>query len=346
MGDYKLELDDKLLNIINLNSKYRNIASELIVRLSLDVDVLEMKEIVKKLVEEYKYSEEEILNGKVNKTIKLLLVKERMAHYAENMSEEQLNALINNTKKRSIEKAPKTPLKTKKRKNLTKPFAFALAGVLIISGSIHIKNTIQDAMLENDVSDNLGMLASNIGEEDYEHKRSILQQNKYMAGLDAEGFPIVAYDFHNIANDIIKICEQDPSLFDITLCDIYFDMQNRLENIDDLLRELKNQLSNNDNLQNVYTRIKDVDVFLEYLLNLGLISSQDDLYNELLSDIGEYKLARGEGNVTYNLLSTESQKRIDKLIDLYREQKSRYNEMYGNRLENLVKEQGEDYGRN
>ena len=93
--------------------------------------------------------------------------------------------------------------------------------------------------------------------------------------------------------------------------------------MDKILKELKDISSEDPSLSAVYDRIKDCEVFLDFLIKTGKINPEDKEYVTLLNDIEQYRLFKREGKY-FSELDKEIQKRITKLMERYEEDMNFY----------------------
>ncbi len=234
-----------------------------------------------------------------------------------------------------------TKLRTTKKKvnkvNVKKMMASLLLVASISAVAVKGINKLNVKLLDDDISGKLGMLATNI-EEDYEHKKTIVEQNTYVANYgDGRTAATEAYDNNGIARDIIDICIKDPKLFDIVVNDVYFDMQyNRLSNMDSVFSYLRDYFSKEDAFKDLYAEIEDCEVFLEYLVKKGYTNPTDKDYYSLLQDIEIYKGLKDTQIVPFNSLDKNGQARVQKLVDNYRNSKANLNNKYRSTINNLI----------
>lgn len=327
--------EEEIMKIIYQNKDYQEIANYIISNFSIKLEINEALALAEKLVKEFDCKKEQILNGYEDKRIKHFLFLKSVRR--DSVAEER-------------EERKKVQLKTKKKQKNKKIIELSLASAIIISGTFYLgKNLvgkIKEKSLDNKVEDYIAVLSSTPYTEDYNKKISIVEQNKYVVDRNYDtGDAIIAYHYDDLAADILDICKKDPELFDIVINEVYFDLENRLENMDTLFGYLQRYTSKEEDLQSIYIKIKDCDVFLDYLITRGLVPTNSEDYNLLLNDINNYKNLKSNNNVAFSGLDKDAKKRIEDLIEKYKEQKKLLNTLYSGRLENLVDEQGEIYGR-
>lgn len=313
--------DHKMIKIVNENAEMYRIA-EYIVSKHDGIFIDDAREYAKYLVKTAGFTKNEILSGKADKSI---------SNWVRGM------ILAKNSVFQQDETPQETPLKTKKEKisptNYKKRVIIFVAGVAVvtyivvnlITGAVSIiKESVEQSRLETSVSQSIGMLASAPGNDAYEHKMNIISQNAYPVpgSFNSDGSQVIAYRNEDIAADIIKVCSHNPDLFDLCVQDAYFNMSdNRLVNMDEVLRWLKSYSEDKEDLAYIHDQVKDCDIFIEYLVREGFISPNDESYPLLEQAIHEYKSLR-EYNSPFSALSKEHQKVIENLIDEYEENKS------------------------
>lgn len=339
------QITTEMIKLVNENAEMYRIA-EYIVSKYEGIDINDAREFAQYLTRTLELSKSEIISGKADKTI-FKWVKGRM--------------LVKNSVLQKGEEITETPLKTKKETinptNFKKRIVmFVAASVIVVyivvnllTGAItYVTDSIENHKLENNVSQSIGMLASQVGNDAYEYKMNIVAQNTYVVPgqFNSDGSPVTAYRNEDIASDIIKVCSHDPELFDICVQNAYFNMgKNRLGNMDKVISWLKVYAEDKEELSYIYDQIKDCDIFVEYLVKEGFISPNDEDYPLLDKAIQEYK-SLGDHKSPFTSLSKEYQKVIQKLIDEYEKNKSVTYPLYEERLKELVELDRKGGGRN
>ena len=203
----------------------------------------------------------------------------------------------------------------------------ACATIVTSFASIH-KKMIRDD-IDYKTSIYIGMLASELGSEDYEHKRNLVSQNTY--NIDNT----VSYNTANIAKDIMSVCENDDSLFDLCLFDVYFNLNyDRLANMDGIFYGLKVEMKSLDENNPLHTKLNDYKSFLEYAFNTAVsngyleVGSKD--YKEILNAVNNYH------QYHFNELSDSDQKAIRELLDHIKEIKTNMGNTKLDELSKLV----------
>lgn len=322
-------LDDKdtvsMMKWVNENSDYLRIGEYIIYKFNVNITPQESKKLGEFLMWQMGYSKKEVLSGLADDAIRKLVSQQK-------------------TKENSIRKENETvknpPLKTKKVKINKKKVVGVLASFMAVAAiySFAIKPTYTTTMKNMEVSKTLGMMASEIGSDDYKYGRNIVSQNTYHASRDDSGYPVIAYHNDGIAKDIIKVCTKDASLFDLCMYNVYYNMDyNKLKNMDEVVKWLNIYSKDDESLQFIQDKLFNCDVFLDYIISRGFADPNDKEYYQLLEDIENYK--KSNDTVPLYSLSKEAQKRIKGLIKEYKENRDN---LYSEYKDNL--EQGDTYG--
>lgn len=315
---------DTLFRIVNENSDYYHIGEYIITKFNVNIDMITAKKIAEMISKEG-YTKEQILNGIADKSIKNVL----------NFYKLRSNSVVQKN-----ERVQDVPLKTKKSKINKKFVVAAIIAIISLSYIFNIKTTITEYKENKEISNAIGMMAAESESEDYNYKRNIVVQNTYRAGMDERGYPVVAYHNDGIAKDIIEVCTQNPELFDLCMYNVYFNMNyNRLVNMDDVVRYLNIYTESDESLSFIQDKLHNCDVFLEYLIARGFANPNDKYYYQLLEDIKTYKLSTAD--VPFNTLEKDAQKRIEELIEEFKNNRSNLLKEYKDNLEEV---KGEDYG--
>ena len=334
-----------VIDLVNENAEMHRIAEYIISKCD-GISLEDAKEYATYLKKNLNLTKSEILSGKADRTI-FNWVRGKM--------------MVKNSTFQNDEKTKGVQLKTKKEEitlaNYKKRIMVFVAGtVVVIYGMVNlvsgvvtnIKDSYEAYQLESSISESIGMLASQVGNDAYEDKLNIVDQNTYIVpgSYNPDGSPVVAYRNEDIALDILKICSHNSELFNVCMQNTYFNMKdNRLGNIDEVLRRLKNYTEDNQELGHIYDQIKDCDIFIEYLVKEGFISPNDKDYPLLEKAIREYKSLR-EYKAPFTYLSEEYQEVIQKLIDEYDKNQSITYPLYEDRLKELVELDRKGGGRN
>lgn len=327
-------LNDKdteaMFRMVNENADYHKIAEYIIMRFNIDLDMQQAKKMAEHLVKDEGFSKEEVFQGLADQSIANRLNFRKSQTKSVHQKDETVTEIL---------------LKTIKEKINAKFVAGALATIMLLSATYGfvIKPAYEEMQENSEIRQSIGMLAAEPGSEAYKHK-SIVSQNTYQVPgqFDAQGHPIVAYYNDKIAEDILKVCTQDPELFDLCMYNVYFDMShNRLNNMDTVVRYLQMYSEGDESMTFVQEKLNNCDIFLDYLISRGFANPNNEDYYELLEDINKYEKLKGSSDVPFNALPKESQDRIEKLIAEF---KSNKNNLYSEYKDNLENVKGEDYG--
>lgn len=317
---------DKLLSLVNENSTYHRVGEYIITKFNANIDIATAKKIGENLITQEGFNKEQIFNGIADESIKDYL---------------RFYKIKKNSVVQKNEQVQEVPLKTKKSK-ISKQFIITVVGSVLAVSMLYsagIKPMIKEYRENKEISESIGMMAAEPGSYDYSNKSSIVSQNTYHAGINDRGYPILAYHNDGIAKDIIDVCTQNPDLFDMCMYNVYFDMSyNRLGNMDDVVKYLNIFTNNDESLSFIADKLHNCDVFLEYLIARGFANPNDKDYYQLLEDIKTYKLSTSD--VPFNTLEKDAQKRIEELIEEFKNNRSNLLNEYKDNLE--VKE--DDYG--
>lgn len=273
---------------------------------SINYDITLIKEYVKRLVFEYKFSKDQILRGEADNVIALFVRTQVLK-----------NNSIANDKEKKEDKG--VILKTKKKIVRKKIITNIITFIFLISTIVAIKNYISredNVDIEKEVASQLASLAGN-------SSYNIVEGNMYISSMQNNG-PLVAYSNDKNAEDIIDVCKKDPALFSVAIHNVYTSMDtNRLANMDEVLYYLKLFLKQEESLHSLYEEIKDFDVFLEFLVAKGYAQDNKDL---ITNDIEDYKMLAKTYRSPFTKLSKEAQDRILEMIEIYKENKDLYND--------------------
>ncbi len=277
MAELETGMED-LFPKINLNSDIRQIAEYILTKykdITSDVAI----EVAKYLILEKKYFKEDILQGKADDDLAKRLHTKII----------ELNSV-----RKEEEKDLEIPLKTFKRKTKKeeiKRLAILIAGLAATVMILGVKyNEYNDERIKEETTINLGLLASEVGSDDYLNKRNIVIQSA-INPQDREGNTIPR--FVALADDIISICIKDPSLFDITVYDTYYHInQDRLDNFNTTWDTLKNYFTNDEAFNVIYSN-KINKSFLNYVLDMLVANDKvkylDSEYQKYMSVVIEYQ---------------------------------------------------------
>lgn len=223
-----------------------------------------------------KFTDEEILNGKADFDIDIIIKAEEAAYKAIQAKDKEKVYL---------------PIKPKKEKVsplfLKRLLLGTLAGATIITCATFISKSQEREETNLEVSEYIGMLASKKGTDDYLNKRNIVAQNTYNRNH------YVIYNLPNIALDILKVASDDPDIFDLCILSAYFNMDyNRLKNMDEIINHLRiNAIASASPLQEKMSACSN---FLDYALKIsvarGLFEENSSEYQKIYNAVQVYKL--------------------------------------------------------
>lgn len=305
----------------------------------LNLHQFEAAEIEKYLVANYKLeakkflsrtglSEEKIFNGEAE--------FEFYKHFC--VIKAKLMSFETENKKKEQELKVKKHKKERNKKIVKIVGAVVLASGIAV-GSLGLAEYNKDQKADKKMDEAFGMMVSDYNERDENNndKRNIISQNEYRVGYAENGEEIIAYDTAGIANDILKICSKDGSLFDACIYNTYRNMKfERLNNIEQVWSYLKN---NTGGLEVVDLKVGNSETFLEYTITLGCGEPTKQSHLELLNAIEEFKKTSD-----FNQLSEENQKIIKQHMKEYQKMDNLlYNVESFEKIE-AIKE-GENHGR-
>lgn len=193
-------------------------------------------------------------------------------------------------RKNSLE-GKRVPLKTRKIRLAIGTIGTILTLYLAISGIAGYKNNEND----KELSANLAQIIYNDSD-----RSSIVARNTQ--NVITQNGNAGVYSTIGIANDIMKICEKQPGLFDICLYNVYQNLKyNKLANMDAIMSNL---------LANGYT---EYYMFLDYLLANGYDHEND----EAKVAVDDYRSLVYTSKESYDSLSEADKKAIKALVDTY-----------------------------
>ena len=329
----------RMFNRINFHSKYAQ-SGNYIRKIFSQLDVKESDMIAYQMETIYGMTENDILCGKNDD-----IIKKRVRYYLAKKNSEDPSLFEGYLVDKTVDEIPKVevPVETKKKtvdKSFYKKAILTLLSVaLVVSiAAPAVKKSVEANKYEEKVMTSINMLAANTNSDKYEQREGIVSRNSYRVGTDDRGFPINAYWNDKIAKDIIKVAKEDPNLFDLTMYSVYFSMEERLDNMDEVMDYLKMFTKEDESLSFIYNQIDDCDVFLDYVMKKGFVSPNSKEYYDLKNDIEIFK------NVgSFKSLSGESQERILELMEEYLNYKKYLVEEYKNNSK-VVYEVSDSYG--
>lgn len=328
MSTSGIEDEDFIINEINANADRRKVAEYILEKYSQYIDFEEAKEIAEKILQSGKIKKESIFRGDADELIKNFV----MAYAIRNGS-------VVDVEYEEVRDEPvqtEVPLKTRK-KWVNKYTITALLLLLLAAAAVWGYSEFKEYQRDTKISQSLGMLASDVGSFEHESKASIVMQNRYTIGYNENNEAIVAYHNDKIASDIAEVCRKNPQLFDIVLNNVYFEMENRLANMDAVLGHLQTITADDEGLTAINDKIKRYDVFLDYIFSRGFIDPNDPNYYTVMEDITAYKALRDKGvEVPFAALPVESQQRLEVLISEFELNQDVLYEKYGDAAVDLA----------
>jgi len=137
----------------------------------------------------------------------------------------------------------------------------------------------------------------------------------------------------------MQVCENDHELFDVTIANIYFDIEYaRLSHMDRLFKILETLTKDKEEYKYIYDKVSNAEVFLDYLINENIISKDNPKYEEVLNIIQRYKdLKVYNREIAFEVLESKDQYIITQyLINNYRNFKYDENYKQGMYIDDLV----------
>ncbi len=318
------EFDKSVMKMVNDNNTNYTVAVYIMEKNPNVFNLEEARGVANYLMKELGFSSKAILDGAAQADIfRQVILKNIRNSSVLKESEEKVKILLKTIKKKvnssDIEKI------------IVKVIAVAAACVIVHAAKPLVTENWLDWENVNDVSSNIGTIVADMDNSDLQNKNLVVQ-NTYQVGFDEDGRPLVAYNSEGIAQDILKVCSKDETLLDICLYDVYFNMNyNRLANMDEVIRNIKNYIGNDGNFNSISSSLQNVDVFLDYLLKIGVVQSNDADYFEVVNAVEAYKR-----NGSFESLSEKEQKVIQDFIKKYQSSKKEIYETSAAKINDLV----------
>ena len=312
--------DEQLLRMVNRHSDVTSIMYYIMDYSEDYLSEIDAREIAEELVNKYGYTRELARNGEIN-------------HIVDNYIRRK------NIKESSVKKEKEIEFEVLLKaitKNISKYWLeYILVGALSVTAISMVFGGKKEK--EPTVDELFGMIASQYDDDkfDYRYKQTIVEQNIfYPQSYDVNGDRTIAYSIDGIANDIIRVCERDPQLFDFCMVSTYFDVDwYRLDTMTDVLKTIEIRIEGKEEFKGISEKIQPCNSYIDYILTCGLVEPTP----EMLQAVTTYK-AKG-----YTNLPKEEKKEFDNLIQLY---KNAYHDLSQEYTDEL-KEQlgiGEEYG--
>lgn len=275
----------------------------------------ELKKSVYCLLEGDFYKKDDILRGDVDSyflsTLRVLRSKR------DSVGKTEESCLPIKTQKKSIDSA-------KVREAIKRAIAVASALIILYVALKKPVGKIKEISDAGDrISFDISYLTTQLGSEDRENNRNIVQQNTYRIPYshDKNGFSNIAYHNDSIACDILKIALRDPSLFDVTIYKTYCQMQNAESNMNQVFNYMRLCLEDYDFFKSCHYGEVPKELEDGYKLNKNVIYNQiqGNIYDFFVKDGDERIKAIAQESHTSGL-SNESKKEWEKFMSQYRKE--------------------------
>ncbi len=319
-----------MLDIVNKNSDYTKVAEYILGKSDYTFSLEQAKNIAKYLIMEQKYTKEDLLQGKADDYIQ----KRAQAKLVELKSVRQKD-----------EERAEVPLKSFKHsisKDEIKRFIILITGLAATVTILGIKNyEFEEEKMKSETSANLGYLASEVGSDIYDSKSNIVYQSA-LENKDPNTNEFISQS-ESLANNIIDVCIKDPSLFDITIFDTYYNIQfNRIDKLSETWGYLQKYMANDEAFfELLNTKLNSS--FLNYILNMletsGEIKIGSTDYENYRSAIEEYQKAN-----KYEKLTGEAKVTLREMMDKYHNLGNNLYKENNKKIKNLVEEQKDGFG--
>lgn len=320
VGEYIVE---KFYSMIDSKSKGKY---------QLNLNSIEKDDMEKYLIANKKYEAKRLIISSKLEVDKILKGEADFEIFRQfNIIKAELMSVEQEKKKTTQELRTKKKQSERNKKIAKIVAAIAVAGTMVVT-AVSLSDLVTEIKEDKAVDNAIGIVVS----EHENDPRNIISQNTYTVGFDNRGFPIIAYDNEGIAKDILKVCSKNSQLFDICVYNAYDNMNyNRLENMDDVIKYLKIYTKDVVGLEDIYSRVDNCSVFLDYIVNRGFLNPNDNDYYQTLNDIDIYKGLKDKTDVAYSGLPDDSKERIDDLIKNYQGNKENLYSEYKDDLEGL-----------
>lgn len=288
-----------------------------------------------KLLRMTKMTKEEILAGKASFEIYKLICILQASFLSK---KDVINEREIETKNREIELRTKKKQKEKRERIKKVLTAIGLSGVVVIGG-LTATALYQNYKDDKEITSAIGYIVS----EEENDKRNIVEQNTYRKGFDEKGKAIYDYNAEGIALDVISMCKKNPDFFDITLYNVYMNLDNthRLRVMDDVIVHLKEMTATDESLSFIHSRLDNCRIFLDYLVNRGFLNPNSEDYYTVLNDIELYIETKGRGAIGFELLPEEAKNRLQEVINSFESNKFVLYDEYKDDVQEMA---GEEFG--
>lgn len=309
-----------------------------------NLDIEKVRDIVKLLVDEYDSTYEEIISGKANeKLFPMLGIKEARQESVQSKNNQEYNMPL----------AFKWEPKQVDKKKVQRLFmGVCLAASILVGANALVDNHID----QTNALDNISKVSATFITDKEVKGGNIVEQCMVPAGTN-DGHIVWVLDQDLLVDRIITLCDQDKSLLDVYLSNIYFIAPDRLDTMDTVLLKLQERFSlNSDNngyreyFPELYNKIKDYKYYLDYIISLGVLNPSRSDYKEIMAAIEKYKEYDASPNKspygTFAQLTKEEKDLIYRLRDEYQKYKNRQNYKCGDELEEMADrvELNEEFG--
>lgn len=311
----------------------------------LEITVEEYAKIEQHLLQKYrveaqkllrlsKMSKEDILAGKASFEIyKLICILQASFLSKKDVIKQQEEE----TKKQEIEFKTKKKLKERNERIKKLLTGISLSGLVVIGG-LAVRDGIIDYQADKEVTESIGYLVS----EEENDKRNIVEQNIYRSSFDEKGKEVYDINIQGLARDIITLCKRNPELFDITIYNVYSNLDdNQIGVMDSVIENLRNMAIEDESLGFILSKIGNSRVFLDYLVNRGFLNPNSDDYYTILNDIELYIETKGRGAQKFELLPDVSKNRLQGLLKNFKENRDN---LYAEYKDDLDRMDDDGYG--
>lgn len=322
--------EKKMFEIINQNSDYRKIAEYILEKFGKKFSYEEARKIAKYLILEKKFTKEEILQGNADEYLK------KRAH---------IKLIMFKSVRQKDEQIVEIPLRTNKhfiKKEEILRLIILIAGLASTVMILGVKsNDYKNAKMREETSINIGLLASEVGSDSYNKERNIVIQSALENKDPETGMRISPSE--SLANNIIDVCIKDPSLFDVTIYDAYYNIDyNRVDRLSNTWGYLQNYMAKDE----AFTEIRNNklrNTFLHYILDMlvanGKINVKSKDCQNYLDAINEYQKV-----LKYEDLSKENKVVLKEMMDKYHDLGNNLYKKNSDTIESLVEEQAQEFG--
>ena len=294
-------IKDDVFEMVNKKKLYNEISNYIENRFYLNLGAEELNNIAKYLVERFKYTREDVLNGRADEIITNYIRDYNLRN----------NSLGNND-------VNKRPLRSKVVKKDSEKFKKLLIGFVGTAAIMAVGNfaigELKDFNNELEARKDLGNSVATEESYFYNANQSIVAQSTLRTNGN------VGYNVDGIAQDIIKIAQNNPNDVDVILHNVYFDLDfNALKNMDRIFTYLNMYIEKDSALQTIFSNVSS-SYFLDYLVSGNYVLEDDKNYGNIINAVNNYKESSTMSDNAFNELSKRDQKYIKELIDNFDKQ--------------------------